>query len=121
MRLSSKPVGTSIYNREQPAPEYDPGFAPWAKSHDVVFREGRGLVAVFDFGTLPASQLNVKAAISGVSEANARANLEAQAPGWDFDAQRTAAALPGTRRWLQLRSRQPSPFARCCIRRCITH
>ena len=92
MRFSSKPVSRQIYNREQPKPEYDPGFAPWAKRDDVIFREGRGLVAVFDFGTLPASQLNVKVAISGVSEANAIANLDAEAPGWDFDARRTAAA-----------------------------
>ena len=92
MRFSSKPVSSEIYNRERPKPEYDPGFAPWAHRDDVIFREGRGLVAVFDFGTLPQSQLNMKVAISGVSEANAIANLEAEAPGWDFDAQRTAAA-----------------------------
>jgi predicted alpha-1,2-mannosidase len=91
MRFSAKPIGNEIYNRE-PKPEYDPAFAPWAKRDDVVFREGRGLVAVFDFGTLPAGQLAVKVAISGVSEANAIANLEAEAPGWDFDAQRAAAA-----------------------------
>jgi predicted alpha-1,2-mannosidase len=92
MRFSSKPVSNEIYNREQPQPEYDPGFAPWAHRDDVLFREGRGLVAVFDFGTLPQSQLNVKVAISGVSEANAIANLDAEAPGWDFDAHRAAAA-----------------------------
>src|SRR6202023_2457225 len=91
MRFSAKPTGNEIYNRE-PKPEYAPAFAPWAKRDDVIFREGRGLVAVFDFGTLPASQLNVKVAISGVSEANAIANLEAEAPGWDFDAKRAAAA-----------------------------
>jgi predicted alpha-1,2-mannosidase len=91
MRFSAKPIHNEIYNRE-PKPEYDPAFAPWAKRDDVIFREGRGLVAVFDFGTLPAAQLGVKVAISGVSEANAIANLEAEAPGWDFDAQRAAAA-----------------------------
>jgi predicted alpha-1,2-mannosidase len=91
MRFSAKPAHNEIHNRE-PKPEYDPAFAPWAKRDDVIFREGRGLVAVFDFGTLPAGQLGVKVAISGVSEANAIANLEAEAPGWDFDAQRAAAA-----------------------------
>jgi len=91
MRFSSKPTGNEIYTRE-PKPEYDPAFAPWAKRADVVFREGRGLVAVFDFANLPAAQLGVKVAISGVSETNAIANLEAEAPGWDFDAQRTATA-----------------------------
>jgi predicted alpha-1,2-mannosidase len=91
MRFSAKPISFRVYNRE-PKPEYDPAFAPWAKRDDVVFREGRGLVAVFDFGNLPAEPLAVKVAISGVSEANAIANLEAEAPGWDFDAQRAAAA-----------------------------
>jgi len=90
MRFSAKPTHNEIHNRE-PKPEYDPAFAPWAKRDDVIFREGRGLVAVFDFGTLPAGQLGVKVAISGVSEAGAIANLEAEAPGWDFDAQRAAA------------------------------
>ena len=91
MRFSSKPTSNEIYNRE-PKPEYDPAFAPWARRDDVIFREGRGLVAVFDFAALPAAQLGVKVAISGVSEANAIANLEAEAPGWDFDAQRAATA-----------------------------
>ena len=91
MRFSARPTGNEIYNRE-PKPEYAPAFSPWAQRDDVIFREGRGLVAVFDFGTLPAGQLGVKVAISGVSEANAMANLEAEAPGWDFDAQRAAVA-----------------------------
>ena len=91
MRFSTKPTSFRVYNRE-PKPEYDPAFAPWAKRDDVVFREGRGLVAVLDFGNLPVAQLLVKVAISGVSEANAIANLEAETPGWDFDAQRAAAA-----------------------------
>jgi hypothetical protein len=52
-------------------PEHNPAFAPWAGRDDVVFREGRGLVAVFDFADLPASQLGVKVAVSGVSVAGA--------------------------------------------------
>ncbi len=91
MRFSARPTGTRIYDRE-PKPEYDPGFAPWAHRDDVVFREGRGLVAVFDFAALPDSRLGVKVAISGVSEANAIANLEAEAPDWDFDSRRAAAS-----------------------------
>ncbi|MBV8804017.1 MAG: GH92 family glycosyl hydrolase [Sinobacteraceae bacterium] len=91
MRFSSKPIANRIYNREPP-PEYNPAFAPWSGRDDVVFREGRGLVAVFDFDALPGSQLGLKVAISGVSEAGAIANLEAEAPGWDFDARRAAAA-----------------------------
>jgi predicted alpha-1,2-mannosidase len=91
MRFSRAPVSQQIYNRE-PQPEYDPKFAPWAGRDDVVFREGRGLVAVFDFGVLETSQVLVKVAISSVSEANALLNLDTEAPQWDFDAKRAAAA-----------------------------
>ncbi|HJU25902.1 MAG TPA: GH92 family glycosyl hydrolase, partial [Rhodanobacteraceae bacterium] len=51
---------------------------------------GRQLEGVFEFGRLK-SPLVVKVAISAVSEANAIANLDAGAKGWDFDAQRAAA------------------------------
>ncbi len=54
MRFSAPLVGQHLYNRE-PQPEYNPKFAPWADSDAVDFREGRGLVAVFDF-TLAASR-----------------------------------------------------------------
>lgn len=90
MRFSSPPRGQAIYDRE-PTPEYDPKFAPWAGRDAVIAREGRGLVAVFDFGVLPSSQLGVKVAISAVSEASAMGNLQAEAPGWDFEAKRAAA------------------------------
>ena len=92
MRFSQRPSAQAIYNRETPPPEYDPKFAPWAGRSDVVFREGRALVAAFDFQLPPSRELDVKVAISSVSEANALANLEAEAPGWDFDARREAAA-----------------------------
>jgi predicted alpha-1,2-mannosidase len=91
MRFSSKPLAQHLYDRE-PKPEYDPKFEPWGGSNELVSREGRGLVAVFDFGNLPASQVLVKVAISSVSEENALRNLDQEAPQWDFDAQRAAAA-----------------------------
>src|SRR5581483_407714 len=91
MRFSSAPETQHLYDRE-PKPDYDPKFAPWAGRDDVVSREGRGLVAVFDFGQLPASRLLVKVAISSVSEDNALRNLDQEAPQWDFDAKRDAAA-----------------------------
>ncbi|MGH8137015.1 MAG: GH92 family glycosyl hydrolase [Steroidobacteraceae bacterium] len=91
MRFSSRPSAQAIYDRE-PAPEYDPKFAPWAGRDAVISREGRGLVAVFDFEGRGSSQLGLKVAISPVSEANAIGNLQAEAPGWDFDAKRSAAA-----------------------------
>jgi len=90
MRFSQAPVAHQIHDRE-PKPDYDPNFSPWNQASDVMFREGRGLVAVFDFGVL-ASPVLVKVAISAVSEENALRNLDQEAPQWDFDAQRSAAA-----------------------------
>ena len=92
MQFSQRPSAQAIHDREIPPPEYDPKFAPWAGRSDVVFREGRALVAVFDFELPPSRELDVKVAISPVSEANALANLQAEAAGWDFDARRKAAA-----------------------------
>lgn len=91
MRFSQAPIGHAIHNRE-PKPEYQPNFEPWYARDDVEFREGRGLVATFDFGVLQSPQLLVKVAISAVSEENAIRNLEAEAPDWDFDAKRAAAS-----------------------------
>jgi predicted alpha-1,2-mannosidase len=53
--------------------------------------EGRQLVGVFDFDGASGADLIVKVAISPVSEAGAIANLDAEMPGWDFDAVRAAA------------------------------
>ena len=50
-------------------------------------QSGRALVGVFDFGALK-KPLEVKVAISPVSEANAIANLDKDGAGWDFDARR---------------------------------
>jgi len=91
MRFSRAPVSHAIHNRE-PKPEYDPRFPPWGGRNDLAVRQGRGLIAVFDFGATPPAELLVKVAISPVSEANAILNLETEAPGWDFDAKRAAAA-----------------------------
>ncbi|MDN3545394.1 MAG: GH92 family glycosyl hydrolase [Roseateles asaccharophilus] len=65
-----------------------PGRAP----QDKRVLEGTKLLGVFEFGAeLPQGQLLVKVAISTVSEDQAIANL-AEMPGWDFDAERRAAA-----------------------------
>jgi predicted alpha-1,2-mannosidase len=52
--------------------------------------EGRQLVGAFDFGD-DGGPLLVKVSISPVSEENAIANMEAEAPAWDFDGARDAA------------------------------
>jgi predicted alpha-1,2-mannosidase len=91
MRFSRAPVAHALYNRER-KPEYDPTFAPWHGRDDVPFREGRGLVAVFDFDVQQAPELLMKVAISPVSEENALRNLDTEAPDWNFDGTRAAAA-----------------------------
>ena len=59
-------------------------------AYEVEWIEGRGILAVFSFK--PQSQpLVVKVALSPVSEANAIANMDAEVPGFDFDAVRSAA------------------------------
>ncbi len=51
---------------------------------------GTAIKAVFDFGAL-SEPLQVKVGISAVSVEGARRNLDAELPGWDFDAVRRAA------------------------------
>ncbi len=111
MRFSRRPLAQHIYDRE-PRPEYDPKFSPWAGRDDVVFREGRGLVAVFDFGVLPDTPVLVKVAISAVSEENALHNLDQEAPQWDFDAQRAAAAAAWREALAPLEIEAPEPMRR---------
>lgn len=118
MRFSRAPVASHIYNREpggpmgQRRPDYNPNFSPWADPDDVVSREGRGLVAVFDFGVLPAAPVLVKVAISAVSEENALRNLDEEAPQWDFDAKRAAAAAAWRKALAALDIEAPEPMRR---------
>ena len=83
MRFSKSPEGHALYNLEGPV-EYK-GFRPPTPSpseSQAIY--GRGLVAVFDFGTLH-EPLIVNVAISATSEANAIANLNKETPLFDFD------------------------------------
>ena len=51
---------------------------------------GKSLQLAARYRTSKAEEISVKVAISAVSTANARKNLEAEIPGWDFDAVRMA-------------------------------
>lgn len=53
--------------------------------------EGRQLVGALDFAGASGGTMIVKVAISPVSEEGAIANLDAEMPGWDFDAVRRDA------------------------------
>jgi predicted alpha-1,2-mannosidase len=111
MRFSRAPVAQHLYNRE-PRPDYDPNFSPWAAAPEVVSREGRGLVAVFDFGVLPSPPVLVKVAISAVGEENALRNLDQEVPQWDFDARRAAAAAAWRKAFDALEIEAPEPMRR---------
>ena len=96
MRFSQAPIGHAFHNTEQDIPYK--GFAPPATEipTERAQIEGRALVGVIDFGNL-SHPLIVKTSISPVSEDNAIANLDADLPGWDFDATRTAARAAWTK------------------------
>lgn len=85
MRFSKALTGHELYNREPLPVEYRGFRSPGTSPGDTQAIAGRGLVGVFDFGPLVDS-LVVKVAISPTSEENAIANLNAEAPGFDFDA-----------------------------------
>lgn len=72
--------------------------------------EGRALVGVFDFADAPGATLLVKAAISPVSEASAIANLDADMPGWDFDAVRARAESDWARALAVVEVEGPAPL-----------
>lgn len=85
LRVSTPIAGSQLHNTEKDI--YYKGFAPPAvdKPEQRVNLEGRALVGVLD---LPAGteEAIVKVALSPVSEEGAIANLDAEMPGWDFDA-----------------------------------
>ena len=67
------------------------GFAgPGSGPGDKAVVEGKLLAGALNFGVPSDGQLEVKVAISAVSEEGAIANL-AEMPGWDFDAERAKA------------------------------
>ena len=92
MRFSRPLTGHALHDTEQDVPYKGfppPGHQDPAQRAQI---EGRQLVASFDFGAASREPLLVKVSISPVSEEGAIANLEAEAPGWDFDGMRRAAA-----------------------------
>lgn len=91
MRFSQPLSGHQLHDTEQDV--VYKGFPPPGEK-DPAQRaqiEGRQLVAAFDVLPEAGKPLLVKVAISPVSEEGAIANLDAEAPGWDFDGMRAAA------------------------------
>lgn len=89
MRFSQPMSSRELYNRETDI-AYKGFKGPGHQAEDRDAQDGRALVGVFDFGQLE-KPLEVKVAISPVSEANAVANLDHDGAGWDFDARRAEA------------------------------
>jgi predicted alpha-1,2-mannosidase len=54
-------------------------------------RKGKNLKAVVHYKTHAGEQILIKAGLSGVGTSNAERNLQAEIPGWDFDAVQKAA------------------------------
>jgi predicted alpha-1,2-mannosidase len=90
MRFSQPIAQHSLYDREPQPVEYHGFKTPGTSPENTQAMEGRGLIAVFGFNT-QAQPLVVKVALSSVSEENAIANMDAEVPGFDFDAVRAAA------------------------------
>jgi predicted alpha-1,2-mannosidase len=91
LRFSQPTGGHELRNTEGDIPYK--GFPPPADAQprSRAQIEGRALVGAFDFPAASGGTLLVKVAISGVSEENAIANLDAGMPGWDFEGVRRAA------------------------------
>lgn len=91
VRFSRPLTGHQLHNTEQDIPYK--GFPPPGEKdpRQRAQIEGRQLVAAFDVAAAAGQPLLVKVAISPVSEDSAIANLDAEAPGWDFDGMRASA------------------------------
>ncbi|RUL76885.1 glycoside hydrolase family 92 protein [Dyella choica] len=89
LRFNQPMTARALYNRETDLP-YKGFKGPGYQPQDQNAQNGRAIVGVFDFGKLKAP-LQVKVAISPVSEANAVANLDQDGKGWNFDEQRHSA------------------------------
>jgi len=84
IRFSAAMSGHVLYNKEEDPPPYRGFKTPGTSAENTQSVEGRALEAVFDFA--PSSDpLMVKVALSPVSEQNAIADMDAEAPGFDFD------------------------------------
>ena len=86
----SKPVSSyGLLNEEEQV--YRDFWRRFDQDRDFPERVGRRIKCHFDWKTDEGEQIVVKVALSSVSTAGAVANLEAEAPDWDFDALRDRA------------------------------
>ena len=111
LRFSAPVTGHALYDREPAEAPYH-GFAgPGTSPRDIPFVQGRGLVAVFDFGKL-SGPLTVKVALSPSSEQAAVSNMDEEVAGFDFDAVRGKAEAAWTSELSRVRMEAPAPMKR---------
>jgi predicted alpha-1,2-mannosidase len=112
LRFSRAVSGHELRNTEQEI--LYKGFPPPAdkEPRQRAQLEGRQLVGAFDFADAPGGQLLLKLAISPVSEEGAIANLDAEVPGWYFDAVRRAARAKWQHELAVMDIEAPAPLKR---------
>jgi len=92
----SKPVASyGLLNQEKQV--YRGFWRRFDQDRNFPERVGRRIKCHFDWQTTAGEQIMVKVAVSSVSTHGAVANLQAEVPGWDFDAIRAGAQA----RWQQ--------------------
>jgi len=101
IRFSQPIQDHSLYDRESAPVEYHGFKTPGTSAEDTQAIEGRGLIASFGFNP-GGKPLVVKVALSPVSEENAIANMDAEVPGFDFDAVRAAATAAWTKEFQRI-------------------
>lgn len=80
----SRPIESySLHNEEKLT--YKGFWRQWDEDDNFPERAGHKIKAVFNFNTERDSLVQIKMALSGVSTGGAIANLQKEAPGWDFD------------------------------------
>jgi len=73
-------------------PVYQGFWRKWNEDSGFPERAGRKVKAYFDFDLEGGGEILIKVALSGVSTANALANLRSEIPGWDFEGTKRRAA-----------------------------
>ena len=108
IRFSQPIQQHSLYDREPVPVDYHGFKTPGTTPENTQAIEGRGIVAVFGFD--PQGQpLVVKVALSPVSEDGAIANMNAEVPGFDFDAAHAAATAAWSKELARADIRAPEP------------
>ena len=97
MRVNKKPAASGFWKKQRPMTGTEAVWTPDNGTYKLYTRYGRTLAGDdigywFSFDTEEGEQIEVQMGVSFVSIENARENLDAEQPGFDFDATRTAAA-----------------------------